>query len=183
MASEDRSSRIRTGGSQPAGNSSYAQDSQDGLVDEIQEVMRLLGEPRLPGGAIANDRVATSRGSTLNRCASDLDSALEMVRRAAMAMDMVEDRSRLIQTRADALAEQASRDLVAANEKADAMQRRALGSEARADALEARLQEAEERLRIADEWLARFHDAITDAFSARRPAAPEPRREASRYAA
>jgi hypothetical protein len=88
--------------------------------------------------------------------------------RASEAMDVMERRSQEVQSQADALVEQARRDLLAAHERIASLQQRVLDALAREEELEARLEQAEQRAREADEWLARFHDTITSAFSARR---------------
>jgi hypothetical protein len=155
-------SRLRAGGA-PIERTDMRDDHHaEELVEELDNVMRLLRQPGV-----------TPQVETRDRSASELDAALAMVSRAAEAMDLMEDRSRQVQVHAEALADQARRDVDLANEKAATLQRRLVASEARAEELIAKLEEAEQRARAADEWLALFHDTITSAFSTRQPAAAQ----------
>jgi hypothetical protein len=159
MSSDHKVSRLRPDGGYGERFAPGAEVPAEGLVEELDNVMRLLQQPGFP-----------PRCEEKDRSASELDAALEMVKRAAEAMSLMEERSRLVQTRAEALAEQARHDAALANERAASLQRRVVVSEARAEELDTKLQEAEERARAANEWLIRFYDTIMGHFSTRRPA-------------
>jgi DNA repair ATPase RecN len=132
------------------------------LADELDNVMRLLHAPE----------PAAAKDATPENDPSHLNAALDMVKRAAQAMDAMEDHAQVVQAKAQELAERARYDVRAARQQIASMQQRLLESEAHAEELETRLAEAEERSRTAHEWLARFHETINAAFASR-PHPPE----------
>ncbi|MBW0002309.1 MAG: hypothetical protein JO216_02375 [Hyphomicrobiales bacterium] len=143
-----------------------AQDGADGeprdLAEDLDNVMRFIQAPKsqpVSAAAMASDP-------------THLHAALEMVKRAAQAMDAMEDHAHVVQAKAQELADQARYDVRTARQQIAALEQRLSESEAQGEQLEARLAEAEERARAAQEWLERFHETINAAFASRHQAVP-----------
>ena len=75
----------------------------------------------------------------------DLDAALDMLNRAAKAMDLLQSRYQHVESYAKDLAERAERDLALASSQAKDWEIRAAEDEARIEEAKARLAEAERR--------------------------------------
>jgi len=150
-------------------------ESNEALIDRLGNVMEFL-RPKIPANAKDHN-------------AAGLNTALEMVSRAAEVMGMLERRVADLETEGRALVEQAKHDLEMAEARVASYEKRILESEARADELqarlqqaerraaeadelEARLQEADETAKEADQWLKRFYETITTVFQARLTTAP-----------
>lgn len=101
------------------------------------------------------------------RTQRDWSAALDLVREASQAIRATEARNQEMEARIQGLMRRASEELEAA--------------EARIEAAEARAAEAEIRADAAEEWLRRFHDAITEGFHS--PRKPEARPRAPAKAA
>ncbi|PSC06544.1 hypothetical protein SLNSH_01650 [Alsobacter soli] len=90
----------------------------------------------------------------LNR---DLNHALDLVGMASGLLEKSETRIREVEEHAHKLAQAASLQLKTAHDENQRLERLLRQAESRAE-------EAEARLRDANNWIARFHDAITSAF-------------------
>lgn len=111
----------------------------------------------------------------------DLDAALDMLGRAAKAMDLMQSRYQQIEDYAKDVSERAERDLGAVYAQAKEWETRALASESRLDEMRARLAAAERRAELAErraeqsersalearEWLECFYDKIVASFDTR----------------
>jgi hypothetical protein len=136
------------------------------MSDALNNVMRLIHTPDA-----APEKITPSPTGDL----SHLDAALEMVNRAAQAMDAMEEHAQVVEAKAQELAAQARYDVCAAKQQVASMQQRLSESETRAEELDIRLAEAEERARTAYDWLARLQEAINVAFATRQTPASAPR--------
>jgi chromosome segregation ATPase len=131
------------------------------LAHELAHITQLIRQPE-----------PDPRGPLRGRDTSQFDAALDMVKHAAEALEIMESRSQQIQAQAQAVAERARLEIRAASQEVASLQERLSTSEARAENLEATLIEAEEDVQRANEWLTRFQDTITTAFSSRRSQSP-----------
>lgn len=80
----------------------------------------------------------------------DLDAALDMLNRAAKAMDLLQSRYQHVESYAKDLAERAERDLARASSQVKDSELRAAEGEARIEDAKARLAEAERRAELAE---------------------------------
>ncbi len=101
----------------------------------------------------------------------DLDAALDMLNRAARAMDAMQARYRQVEDEAKDVAVRAEQDLAAAVGHARDWEARARAGEATLNDLEDRLSAAEHRAEHAERavaavrhWLDAFYDKVLDAF-------------------
>jgi len=101
----------------------------------------------------------------------DLDAALEMLNRAAKAMDLMQARYQHVEDYAKGVADRAEKDIAAAYAQARESELRAVGSESKLDNLRARATEAERRAEQAErnakearDWLECFYDKIVTSF-------------------
>ncbi len=131
------------------------------LADDLDNVMRFIQTPKSQPAAplTASDP-------------SHLNAALEMIKRAAQAMDAMEDHAQVVQAKAQELAEQARYDVRSARQQIAALEQRLSEKDAQAEELEARLAEAEERANAAQEWLERFQETVNAAFASRHQGVP-----------
>lgn len=104
----------------------------------------------------------------------DLDAALDMLNRAAKAMDLMQARYQQVEDYAKGVADRAEKDVAVAYAQAREWEVRAAGSEGkleefrdRADAAERRADAAERNAREARDWLERFYDKIVTSFDTR----------------
>jgi hypothetical protein len=141
------------------------QASADGeprdLAEDLDNVMRFIQTPKPQPAA----PLPASDPSHLN-------AALEMIKRAAQAMDAMEDHAQVVQAKAQELAEQARYDVRSARQQIAALEQRLSEKDAQAEELEARLADAEERANAAQEWLERFQETVNAAFATRHQAVP-----------
>ncbi|MBV8447671.1 MAG: hypothetical protein JO094_14045 [Hyphomicrobiales bacterium] len=159
MPLESRTPGIRRAVGRPGGITEG--ESRD-LAEDLDNVMRLIQTPK---SQPASAPLPTSDPSHLN-------AALEMIKRAAQAMDAMEDHAQVVQAKAQELAERARYDVRSARQQVATLEQRLSESEAHAEELDARLAEAEERARAAHEWLERFQDTINAAFATRHQSMP-----------
>ena len=118
----------------------------------------------------------------------DLDAALDMLNRAAKAMDLLQSRYQHVENYAKDLAERAERDLATAFSQAKEWEGRAATSETKLEEFRARLIESDRRADLAErraehaehradhaertatetrEWLECFYDKIVTSFDTR----------------
>jgi chromosome segregation ATPase len=159
MPLESRTPGIRRAAAWPQAG---ADEERRDLAEDLDNVMRFIQPPK------SEPATAPLAGSD----SSHLNAALEMVKRAAQAMDAMEDHAQVVQAKAQELAEQARYDVRSARHHIAALEQRLSESEARAEELEARLAEAQERAHAAHEWLERFQETINAAFAARHQSVP-----------
>ena len=158
MPLESRSPGIRRVAARPQANGDA--EPRD-LADDLDNVMRFI-QPKpqtAPGPLSASDP-------------SHLNAALEMIKRAAQAMDAMEDHAQVVQAKAQELAEQARYDVRSARQQIAALEQCLYERDAETEELEARLAQAEERANAAQEWLERFQETVNAAFATRHQAVP-----------
>jgi hypothetical protein len=104
----------------------------------------------------------------------DLDAALDMLNRAAKAMDLMQARYQQVEDYAKGVADRAEKDVAVAYARAREWEVRAAGSEGkieefrdRAEAAERRAEAAERNAREARDWLECFYDKIVTSFDTR----------------
>jgi hypothetical protein len=105
--------------------------------------------------------------------ALDYLEGLELVNRAAQAMQTREDHSQQIQAKAFELMQQARSNRLEAAEQIASLQEQLAASERKMGDLAKRLAHAEQRARTAEEWLERFVEAINAGFASRRACRPD----------
>ena len=106
---------------------------------------------RLAGGPERSRPLAPAPASEPRRMTQpDLDAALDMLNRAAKAMDLLQSRYQHVESYAKDLAERAERDLALASSQVKDWEMRAAEGEARIEDAKARLAEAERRAEVAE---------------------------------
>lgn len=103
----------------------------------------------------------------------DYLQGLELVNRAAQAMQAMEDHSHQIQAKAFDLMQQARSNRLEAAQQISALQEELTASEAQLEELAKQLVNAEQRAKTAEEWVERLLEAINAGFAARRACHPE----------
>ena len=147
-----------------------SQDQTDGRGDrgvgqDLDNIFRLTAAPaERPRPAPDGRRTAPP----------DLDAALDMLNRAAKAMDVMQSRYQHVEDYAKGVADRAEKDIAVAYAQAREWEVRASGSEGkleefrlRAEAAERRADAAEHAARESREWLERFYDKIVASFDTR----------------
>ena len=126
---------------------------------------------RFSGADRAGEPAAADQAQTPRAAQPDLDAALDMLNRAAKAMDAMQARYQRVEDDARNVAARADRTLAAAQTQARDWEARALASEAERDQLKTRALQAEERADVAErraaaarEWLGTFYDKVMAAF-------------------
>ena len=104
----------------------------------------------------------------------DLDAALDMLNRAAKAMDLMQSRYQQVEDYAKGVADRAEKDIAVAYAQAREWEVRAAGSEGKLDEFRDRAIEAERRAEAAErsaqearDWLECFYDKIVTSFDTR----------------
>ena len=104
----------------------------------------------------------------------DFDAALDMLNRAAKAMDLMQSRYQQVEDYAKGVADRAEKDIAVAYAQAREWEVRAAGSEnkleelrQRAEAAERRAEAAERNAKEARDWLECFYDKIVTSFDTR----------------
>lgn len=138
------------------------EDDRSAESAEEAEVLSFVPATRDRGGEVVRDRGPGGK--------RDWSAALELVREASEAIRMSEDRATELEAKTQDLLQRFREELKSA-------QVRIAASEKRAEEAEGRARDAEARMRDSEEWLARFHDAILDGFSAHLSMAPNGRVE------
>jgi predicted nucleic acid-binding Zn-ribbon protein len=146
-------------------------------LDNIFRLSAAAEKQRTPTAAAAAPVPETRRVSQ-----PDLDAALDMLNRAAKAMDMMQTRYQHVEDYAKDVAERAERDVAAAYNQAKDWEARASAYESKINDLCTRLAEAERRADHAErsavearEWLECFYDKIVACFDTR----PQPKTAAA----
>ena len=120
--------------------------------DMLWQVKQLLTTTAPPRSA--PEARAPRQNAEMNR---DLNHALDLVGMASGLLEKSETRIRQVEEHAHKLAQGASLQLKAAHDENRRLEQQLRDAERRAE-------QAEARLREANDWIARFHDAITSAF-------------------
>lgn len=104
----------------------------------------------------------------------DLDAALDMLNRAAKAMDLMQSRYQHVEDYAKGVADRAEKDIAVAYAQAREWEVRAAGSEGKLEEFRDRAIEAERRAEAAErsakearDWLECFYDKIVTSFDTR----------------
>jgi predicted nucleic acid-binding Zn-ribbon protein len=144
------------------------------VVAELDNIFRLAS-------AAERSRPAAPAPEPRRMTQPDLDAALDMLSRAAKAMDALQTRYQHVEAYAKEVAERAEQDLAAAysnakewearaalfERKLDEARMRIAEAERRAEDAERRSQQAERSAGEAREWLECFYDKIVASFDAR----------------
>ncbi len=139
---------------------------------ELDNIFRLARADRTPAAPATEPRRVTQ---------TDLDAALDMLNRAARAMDILQSRYQEVESYARDVADRAERDLSSAHEHAREWEARAAAGESLVEDLRMRLVAAERRTEVAErradvaergamdarDWLESFYDKIVAAFDGR----------------
>jgi hypothetical protein len=151
---QDLDNIFRLTAAQPAGGPNGA--GQNGTAEGQQPVERVwAGEPH---------RVSQP----------DLDAALDMLNRAAKAMDLMQARYQHVEDYAKGVADRAEKDIAIAYAQARESELRAAESESQLEDLrtrtvgaERRAEQAERNAKEARDWLECFYDKIVTSFDTR----------------
>lgn len=167
---------------EPTDGRSLGERSLGSDLDNIFRLSVAPGQERLRPSA------PTAAAEPRRMTQTDLDAALDMLNRAARAMDVLQARYQQVESYAKDLAERAERDLAAAYSQARDWEGRAAASETKFDEARARLSEADRRAELAErraehaehraehaersatetrEWLECFYDKIVASFDTR----------------
>jgi hypothetical protein len=104
---------------------------------------------------------------------------LELVHRAAHAMQTMEDHSLQIQTKAFEVMQKARANRLESAERIATLEKQLAAVEMRAEVLASQLADAEQRAGTAEEWLNRFVEAINTGFAGKRSCQPDKIRSAA----
>lgn len=132
-------------------------------------------------GTLRDEAFRSTKGATPDYLTTmpDYLQGLELVNRAARAMQTMEDHSQQIQNKAFEFMQQARYNRLEAEQKIATLQEELAASESKIDELSKKLEQAEQRAKTAEEWLRRFLDAINTGFAARRACKPDSVRAAA----
>ena len=155
------------------------QDTSDGAArgdrnvgQDLDNIFRLTAaQPQAAQPAPAPERV---RAEPRRVTPPDLDAALDMLNRAAKAMDLMQSRYQQVEDYAKGVADRAEKDIAVAYAQAREWEVRAAGSDnkledlrQRAEAAERRADVAERNAKEARDWLECFYDKIVTSFDTR----------------
>ncbi len=125
-------------------------------------------------GRVAPERVRAAGAEPRRVTQPDLDAALDMLNRAAKAMDLLQARYQQVEDYAKGVADRAEKDIAVAYAQAREWEVRAAGSEGRLDEFRHRAETAERRADAAErsakearDWLECFYDKIVTSFDTR----------------
>ena len=153
-----------------------SQDENDGRGDrgvgqDLDNIFRLTAAAAPAPQSAERPRFATDGRRVAQ---PDLDAALDMLNRAAKAMDVMQSRYQHVEDYAKGVADRAEKDIAVAFAQAREWEVRASGSEGkleefrlRAEAAERRADAAERAARDSREWLERFYEKIVTSFDTR----------------
>ena len=142
---------------------------------DLDNIFRLTAaQPAAERQATAPERVRPGGAEPRRVSAPDLDAALDMLNRAAKAMDLMQSRYQQVEDYAKGVADRAEKDIAVAYAQAREWEVRATGSESRIDELRNRAEAAELRADAAErsakearDWLECFYDRIVSTFDTR----------------
>ena len=142
---------------------------------DLDNIFRLTAaQPAPERQAPAPERVRAGGAEPRRVTAPDLDAALDMLNRAAKAMDLMQSRYQQVEDYAKGVADRAEKDIAVAYAQAREWEVRASGSESRIDELRNRAEAAELRADAAErsakearDWLECFYDRIVSTFDTR----------------
>ena len=155
------------------------QDPTDGAArgdrsvgQDLDNIFRLTAPQAAPQPA--PERVRAAGVEPRRVTPPDLDAALDMLNRAAKAMDLMQSRYQQVEDYAKGVADRAEKDIAVAYAQAREWEVRAAGSESRLDELRQRAEVAERRAEAAEsaakearDWLECFYDKIVTSFDTR----------------
>lgn len=136
------------------------------LAAALERLMLPKSEPA-SSSLGANDSTPVDDAATDKTLPSYLE-ALEMISSAAEVMASMESHSQRVEAKAYEIAERARYDVRVAQEEVAALRAQFNESLAKIEDLNRRAAEAEGRAQTAQQWLIRFQQATTRAFSTRR---------------
>ena len=157
---------------------SRSQDAQGALGDrsigqDLDNIFRLTAA-QFPSAQQSGERTRATAPETRRVTQPDLDAALDMLNRAAKAMDLMQSRYQHVEDYAKSVADRAEKDIASALAQAREWELRATGSESmleelrgRATAAERRADLAEQGAKEARDWLECFYEKIVSSFDER----------------
>ena len=159
---------------------SRIQDAQDyrtqgdrSIGQDLDNIFRLTAA-QFPPAQAGGERGRTAASETRRVTQPDLDAALDMLSRAAKAMDLMQSRYQHVEDYAKSVADRAEKDIATALAQARDWELRATGSEGkleefrgRAVAAERRADLAEQSAKEARDWLECFYEKIVSSFDER----------------
>ena len=151
----------------------YRAQGDRSIGQDLDNIFRLTAA-QFPPAQQGGERVKTTARETRRVTQPDLDAALDMLNRAAKAMDLMQSRYQNVEDYAKSVAERAEKDIAAALAQAREWEQRATGSEGmleeirgRAAAAERRADLAEQSAKEARDWLECFYEKIVSSFDER----------------
>ena len=158
-----------------------SQDTSDGAArgdrsvgQDLDNIFRLTAAQPAPQPQQPPERVRAAGAEPRRVTPPDLDAALDMLNRAAKAMDLMQSRYQQVEDYAKGVADRAEKDIAVAYAQAREWEVRAAGSEnkleelrQRAEAAERRAEAAERNAKEARDWLECFYDKIVTSFDTR----------------
>ena len=159
--------------SRPHDIQDYRAQGDRSIGQDLDNIFRLTAAqfPSAPQGG-ERGRAATSEARRVTQ--PDLDAALDMLNRAAKAMDLMQSRYQKVEDYAKSVAERAEKDIASALAQAREWELRASGSEGKLEEFRGRAMAAERRADLAEQsakeardWLECFYEKIVSSFDQR----------------
>ena len=156
------------------------QDAQDyraqgdcSIGQDLDNIFRLTAAQFAPAQQ-SGERGRTAAPEPRRVTQPDLDAALDMLNRAAKAMDLMQSRYQNVEDYAKSVADRAEKDIASALAQAREWELRATGSEGKLEELRGRALAAERRADLAEQsakeardWLECFYEKIVSSFDER----------------
>ncbi len=154
----------------------FAARGDRSVGQDLDNIFRLTAaqpaQQAAPAQPSAAERLRAAEPSRVTQ--PDLDAALDMLNRAAKAMDLMQARYQQVEDYAKGVADRAEKDIAAAYAQARDSEARAADSEGKLDELRHRAETAERRAEAAEraakearDWLECFYDKIVTSFDTR----------------
>ena len=156
------------------------QDAQDyraqgdrSIGQDLDNIFRLTAA-QFPPAQQSGERGRTAAPEPRRVTQPDLDAALDMLNRAAKAMDLMQSRYQNVEDYAKSVADRAEKDIASALAQAREWELRATGSEGKLEEFRGRALAAERRAALAEQsakeardWLECFYEKIVSSFDER----------------
>ena len=140
---------------------------------DLDNIFRLTAA-QFPPNQQGDERGRTATSEARRVTQPDLDAALDMLSRAAKAMDLMQSRYQHVENYAKSIADRAEKDITSALAQAREWELRAMGSDGKLEELRGRAEAAERRAELAEQgakeardWLECFYEKIVSSFDDR----------------
>ena len=151
----------------------YRAQGDRSIGQDLDNIFRLTAA-QFPPAQKGGERGGTAAPEARRVTQPDLDAALDMLNRAAKAMDLMQSRYQNIEDYAKSVAERAEKDIASALAQAREWELRATGSEGKLEEFRGRAMAAERRADVAEQsakeardWLECFYEKIVSSFDER----------------